>query len=151
MARGKPELTLAEIEAEENALTDFQFAIIDAMNESGISKSELAKRMGVSRARITQLLSSDANPTLKLVGRALAALNLRSEYLSIKKSGSPVRYEDFWDGWIKEVSAFHSEVHALTPFQVDIFKAKLRVSPWEPSSAANENSVDARTRRASVA
>lgn len=151
MAKEKRELTLAEIEAEEAALTDFQFAIIDAMNEGGISQAELAKRLGVSRARITQLLSSEANPTLKLVGRALAALSLRSEYLPAQKSGSLTRHEDFWDGWIKEVSAFHSEIHALTPVQVDIFKAKIRISPWEPSEPANENSVVAHTRCASVA
>lgn len=72
------------IEAEEHALMDFQFAILDAMKTKGISQTELAEMLGVSRARVSQLLSSEANPTIKLVGRALAALGMKANYLEVK-------------------------------------------------------------------
>lgn len=72
----------AFIEAEENALMDFQFALIDAMNERGINQAELSRILGVTRARVSQMLSSEANPTIKLVARALAALDVVASYSS---------------------------------------------------------------------
>ncbi|WP_027168345.1 helix-turn-helix transcriptional regulator [Mesorhizobium sp. WSM3224] len=74
------------IGVEENALMDFQFALLDAMKEKGISQVELAGRLGVTRARVSQLLSSEANPTIKLVGRALSVLDLKTDYCPVKKS-----------------------------------------------------------------
>ncbi len=68
------------IEAEEDALMDFQFAIIDALRTQGLSKAEFAEILGVSRSRVSQMLNSTANPTLKLVGRALAVLGIKNTY-----------------------------------------------------------------------
>ncbi|MER9369708.1 helix-turn-helix domain-containing protein [Mesorhizobium sp. M0518] len=73
------------IGVEENALMDFQFALLDAMKEKGISQVELAERLGVTRARVSQLLSSEANPTIKLVGRALSILDLKADYCPVRK------------------------------------------------------------------
>ncbi|UXN61561.1 helix-turn-helix domain-containing protein [Phyllobacterium zundukense] len=70
------------IEAEENALMDFQFAILDAMKSKGITQARLAELLGVTRARVSQLLSSEANPTIKLVGRALHVLDIKADYQS---------------------------------------------------------------------
>ncbi|MER9869271.1 helix-turn-helix domain-containing protein [Mesorhizobium sp. M0136] len=70
---------------EENALMDFQFALLDAMKEKGVTQVELAERLGVSRARVSQLLSSEANPTIKLVARALSLLDLKAEYCPLPK------------------------------------------------------------------
>ncbi|MGX9178114.1 hypothetical protein [Mesorhizobium sp. BHbdii] len=36
-------MTLNEIQAEERALTDFQFAIIDAMNERGVFRTHIQR------------------------------------------------------------------------------------------------------------
>lgn len=80
MAREVRELTADEIRTEENALMDFQFAIIDELRARDLSKSDFAKMLGVSRARVSQMLSSEANPTIKLVGRAAAVLGLSVEY-----------------------------------------------------------------------
>lgn len=74
-------LTKEEVIAAEDALMDFQFAVIDALNAKGISHSQFAELLGVSRARVSQMLSSDANPTIKLVGRALAVLGLETKYV----------------------------------------------------------------------
>ncbi len=81
MVKAPKELNREEVNAEEDALIDFQFALIDAMRERGITKADLATTLGVSRARISQLFSSSANPTLKLAGRALNALGLKSAYV----------------------------------------------------------------------
>lgn len=81
-------LTKEEVIAAEDALMDFQFAVIDAMNAKGISNSQFAELLGVSRARVSQMLSSDANPTIKLVGRALAVLGLETKYVDASAPSS---------------------------------------------------------------
>lgn len=89
---------------EENGLIDFQFALIDAMNEAGINKSQLAKAMGVSRSRVAQLFGSEANPTIKLMSRAMAAVKWGIEYAPINKKCiaqeaveiSPTSWEEHW-------------------------------------------------------
>ncbi|PJT24792.1 hypothetical protein CN884_07695 [Ochrobactrum sp. 30A/1000/2015] len=91
-----------DIILEENGLIDFQFALIDAMNEAGMNKSQLAKAMGVSRSRVAQLFSSDANPTIKLICRAMAAVNWGVEYspLSRKHRESSCDIEAQADAWV---------------------------------------------------
>lgn len=80
------ELSREQIHAEEDALIDFQFALIDAMNERGMTKAELAKVLGVSRARVSQMFSSSANPTLKLAARALFAVGMKHQYCNTAAS-----------------------------------------------------------------
>lgn len=65
------------IEAEENLLIDLQFLIQELLNEKGISRSDLAKRTGISKARLSQILSSEANPTVKTFARLAHALGAR--------------------------------------------------------------------------
>ena len=85
MDREIRDLTEEEIIAGEDALMNFQFAVLDAMQEKSITKAELAKMLGVSRARVSQMLSSEANPTIKLVGRALHVLGVDVDYYSASK------------------------------------------------------------------
>lgn len=84
MAKMTRAITPDDVIVAEDALIDFQFAVIKAMKDQGISQSELADKLGITRPRMSQILSSDANPTLKLVGRIIAALDLRTQY--VKKS-----------------------------------------------------------------
>ncbi len=63
------------IEAEENLLIDFHFMLQELMEEKGVSRSELAERTGISKARLTQILGSEANPTIKSIARLFHALN----------------------------------------------------------------------------
>jgi transcriptional regulator with XRE-family HTH domain len=79
------------IAAEEDALLKFQFALIDAMSEAGLTKADLAKALGVSRARVSQMLDSDANPTLKVIARAFAVLDYDLKYCSQKENRQPLK------------------------------------------------------------
>lgn len=67
----------AVIEAEENLLIDFQFLVQETMSALNISRSELAARAGFSKARVTQMLGNDANPTIKSMARLFHALGER--------------------------------------------------------------------------
>lgn len=147
MAKDMRDLTLNEIRAEETALTDFQFAVIDAMNERGISQSELANIIGVSRARISQLLSPESNPTLKLVGRVCAALGIKATYGSIPEPDER-RSDDFWEVFINRVNAVQTGSHYFTADQVSIFKsrARIRSSLWDAKEVSDKNSGEAQYR-----
>lgn len=80
MSKKVRDLTAADVIIAEETLLNFQEAVILAMNEKNITQSELADQLGISRGRMSQILSSDANPTLKLVGRITAALDLVPRY-----------------------------------------------------------------------
>lgn len=62
------------IEAEENLLIDFHFLIQQLMSEKGVTRSQLAEKAGLSKARLSQLLSVEANPTVKSMARLFYAL-----------------------------------------------------------------------------
>lgn len=78
----RPDVDVALIEAEEDLVIDAQFLIQDLLNRKGLSRSELAKQTGLSKARLSQLMGSEANPTLKTVARILHALGVRG-HLSV--------------------------------------------------------------------
>ena len=75
------------IVAEEDLVIDAQFLLQELMNERGISRAELARLTGVSKARISQLLSSGANPTLRTLATLAHALG-DQVFLSRKKAVS---------------------------------------------------------------
>lgn len=61
--------------AEEDAVVAVQSFLHELMEEKGISRAELARAMGVSRPRVTQLFSDEcSNLTLRLIARAMFAL-----------------------------------------------------------------------------
>lgn len=62
------------IEAEENLLIDFQFLIQELMSEADVTRSQLAEKAGISKARLTQILRAEANPTVKSMARLAHAL-----------------------------------------------------------------------------
>jgi DNA-binding phage protein len=68
--------TIRIIEAEENLLIDFQFLVQEAITAKGISRSELAEKAGMSKARLSQVLTPEANPTVKTMARIFHALGL---------------------------------------------------------------------------
>jgi len=65
------------VEAEEDLLIDFQFLVQDVLNSKGISKTELARRAGISKARLSQILSAEANPCVKTFARLFHALGVK--------------------------------------------------------------------------
>ncbi len=60
----------AEIEAIESFMVDVQVYLNEIMDDKKISRAELARRMGVSRARVSQLFSDDSNMTVRMLARA---------------------------------------------------------------------------------
>ena len=54
--------------AVESAVTEAAGVIARLMEEQRVSKAELARRMGRSRAWVTQLLSGSANMTVRTLG-----------------------------------------------------------------------------------
>jgi transcriptional regulator with XRE-family HTH domain len=65
------------IEAEENLLIDYQFLLQERMAQKGISQSELAELAGISKARLSQVLSDEANPTVETLADLFYALGER--------------------------------------------------------------------------
>jgi len=63
------------VEAEENLLIDFQFLIQEMMSAKNITRTDLAARAGISKARLSQILSNEANPTVKSMARLFHALD----------------------------------------------------------------------------
>jgi transcriptional regulator with XRE-family HTH domain len=61
-------------EAEENLLIDFQFLVQELMVAKGITRAQLSEKTGISVARLSQIMSSQANPTVKTMARVLHAL-----------------------------------------------------------------------------
>ncbi|HEX4183363.1 MAG TPA: helix-turn-helix transcriptional regulator [Caulobacteraceae bacterium] len=67
--------------AEEAIVVEAQAMLHCVMEEKQVSRSDLAKAMGVSRARVTQLFSDDApNFTLRFLARAFHALGEKVEF-----------------------------------------------------------------------
>ncbi len=63
----------------EGVILDVTEQIVAVMQEQEISRSELAERMGVSRAYITKLLRGEGNTTLRTLVRVALALDLRPQ------------------------------------------------------------------------
>lgn len=72
------------IEAEEDALCEFQYLLFDLMEQQGINKADLAQRLGISRARMSQIFSNKANPTLKSAARCIAAAGSGLKLAAVK-------------------------------------------------------------------
>jgi transcriptional regulator with XRE-family HTH domain len=82
----------AIIEAEENLLIDFQFLLQEVVTQKGVSLSELAEKAGVSKSRISQVLSPEANPTAKTFARLFHALG-EEVSVSVKKKSEAATAE----------------------------------------------------------
>lgn len=58
----------------EIAISAFTNDVARVMTDQGVSQSELARRLGVSRARVSQLLQHASSPTLRTMVEVAAAL-----------------------------------------------------------------------------
>lgn len=124
MVRKTQQWTRDEIIAAEDALIDFQFSVFKVMKDRSLSNKDLAKLLGLSPARVSQLLSPEANPSIKLVGRILNVLGferpLKHLLSGTQKSDSNINV-DFkkWDDgvlfnkpvvvWKSSVSKHHND------------------------------------------
>ena len=55
---------------------EIQNIINDALRSRKVTRAELARRMGTSRAHVTQMLDDDRNLTINTIAKALDALDL---------------------------------------------------------------------------
>ncbi len=73
---------------EEDLLITVAERIISAMKKQGVSRSELARRMGVSPTYITKVLRGHANLSLETLAKLAFALELKWECLLIQQQNS---------------------------------------------------------------
>lgn len=82
--------------AEEELVVNAQGLLQELLEEKGMSRADLARAMGVSRARVTQLFSDDCkNFTIRLWARALFALD---EKAVVSYAGSDDCLDHFFNG-----------------------------------------------------
>lgn len=127
------------VEAEEDLLIDFQFLVQDVLNSKGISKTELAKRTGISKARLSQILSAEANPSVKTFARLFYALGVRVEpkiaTQRIEPACAPAqKSEGRWE-------IGHVSEEARMPDR-QLARARLRENDWAGASNDNYMSLD---------
>ncbi len=99
MATVETRFNVGAIEAEENLIIDVQFLLEDIMHRKGISRTELANRLGVSKGRLSQFFKSDANLTLRSIAKAAYAMGERlsvaeAKHNIIQKLKVASAYED---------------------------------------------------------
>lgn len=82
-----------DIFAVENFIFDVQMSLAEKMKEQNITRSDLADRLNLSRARISQLFSNNTgNMTLATLARITQALNLLVS-ISFKPNGAEKQQE----------------------------------------------------------
>lgn len=72
-------------------LLEVEEAIHTSMEARGMSRSELAERLGTSRAFVTKLLGGQENLTLKTLVRVANALEMKVETKFVPRTGENVR------------------------------------------------------------
>ncbi len=99
--------------AEEAFVIDAQAVLHGLMEDKGMSRADLAAAMGVSRARVTQLFSSECkNFTVRLLARAFFAVGetpeLTCEHLRKQERRSMRQMIVPLDGWSSRKYSFES-------------------------------------------
>jgi len=81
---------------EEGALLDFTEALYAAMEDQGVTRTELARRLGTSQAYITRVLSGNANFTLRTMSKLAFALGMQLDVALSpqRRAAAPVRADE---------------------------------------------------------
>ena len=87
-----PPSAVAEAEALKVAFADGMVAL---MKQNGVTKAELARRMGIQPSRVTALLSGTSNLTIDTMVRAARAVGA-SLHQTLLPAGKKVRWQE-WD------------------------------------------------------
>lgn len=77
--------------AQEAALARARNIIQDAMDASGITKAQLARRLGVKPGYITRFLQGGSNLTIRTLARALASCGFEFNLKLIEKRKEKVK------------------------------------------------------------
>ncbi|WP_371872882.1 helix-turn-helix domain-containing protein [Notoacmeibacter sp. MSK16QG-6] len=103
----------------------------------GMTKTELADLIGVSKSRVSQLFSSTANPTLKLAARVCAALDVKNTFECRRKKS-----KNYWHFDCEYVERFPP------PSRIGwnaVAAASMRSLSWD---SKNDNYAGTKTREA---
>lgn len=73
--------------AYEHAL-DLSIMICELMDEKGLTKTELARRMGVSKSNLSNMLNTQPNMTLETIARFELALDATLEFRLVPNASS---------------------------------------------------------------
>ncbi|WP_334131521.1 helix-turn-helix transcriptional regulator [Silanimonas lenta] len=87
-----------ELDAEEAKL-DFALGLARQLERAGLSKAELAERLGVSKPFVTRMLRGDSNLTIETMAKAAKAAGGRL-HLHVAPEGQAVR-------WFEIIRACH--------------------------------------------
>jgi transcriptional regulator with XRE-family HTH domain len=88
----------AERDAVEDLVFSIQICLQNAMSERGVSQKDLADKLGLSPARVSQILSDQsANLTLRTIGRIAHALGEEFELVPKKSVKAKTKPQDELD------------------------------------------------------
>lgn len=84
--------------------SDFVDKLEDEMKESGLSKKGLAKRLGVSAGRVSQIFHNPGNLTLEMIVRCARAVGIKVAVLAYNDGdkgnvNGPIIPEVFYECW----------------------------------------------------
>lgn len=102
LARAKKRLAYHE----EGLFLDVATRVIDAMENRGITRSDLARRLGVNPAYITKILHGHANLSLESLAKVAFAMDMRWECLMVpagSQLGAFALINGFGDSAIRNV------------------------------------------------
>ena len=111
---------------------DLQYAIRAAMKEKSVKSSDLARSLGVTAGRITQILAEDANPSLETIARVLAALDENVSIASDSLHGSAVvdGVRDRSDGFFENTCRPVADVQFVQrEHEVEVVEAPAKFQP----------------------
>lgn len=93
LARQLPKGASLRTYAEERAVLNVARAVHDAIEESGLSRANIAELLGTSRSFVSQTLNGSRNMTLKTLGALMWATGQQVKSLDIEPLGTrvPVR------------------------------------------------------------
>jgi antitoxin component HigA of HigAB toxin-antitoxin module len=77
----------------ESAIIEFTMDVGRLMDEQGVSRAELARRLGTSRAYVTKLLGGNANFTLETMSKVATALGA-AVHVHVAPRDAEVRWKD---------------------------------------------------------
>jgi len=104
---------------EERAILEVTELICELMEETGVSRSELAKRLGKTKGYITQLLDGRANMTIRTIANVFGALgravHFRDDHSQGQVRSAQIQW-NFMTGVAKESLAADANSLTSHPF-----------------------------------
>jgi transcriptional regulator with XRE-family HTH domain len=96
--RKNTSLAEGKVEKQEQLLFDATELISRAMEQQGVSKSDLAKRLGKSKAFVTQVLGGQSNMTLRTLSDLASALGYDVELGAVNLQTAQTVHVGHWNG-----------------------------------------------------